>query len=244
MIILDTETTGLGPDSSVIELAIADANVNLNKHYPYNLEIRHTYDEYFTPIQPLTFDAMAINHITPERLENKPKLRESSIFGLFSTYNGIIVGHNIQYDLDALRRDGLELKGNVVDTLRCTQHLLSDLPKYNLQYLRYALGLYKAESKEHPAHNALGDVYVTANLLAYLLDKVDNNIEKLIELTSTPVVLKYCTFKKHKGETWESVAQTDRQYLTYLLDNLTDMNEDLKHTLQYYLEDKRQQMLY
>lgn len=237
MIVLDTETTGRGENERVIQLGAAIVKLNPSEPYPSNIFIEKALNEYFClDGKDISYGAMAVHHITPEMLLGKPKFKESDIYKELSKLgNEIVIGHNVNFDLKWLDNEGLKFNGMIIDTLKCAKHLVPNVEKYSLQYLRYALGLYKQEKRSISSHNALGDVYVTINLLAYLLNKVDNKVASLINLTSKPVLEHICHFKKYKGLTWEEVADKDIQYLEWLRDNVQDMSEDLKYTLNYYL---------
>ncbi len=99
----------------------------------------------------------------------------------------------------------------LIDTLRCAKHLLPDSPNHRLQYLRYALGLYEIEKPEAnklgitiKAHDAIGDVLVMKLLLSKLVRLTQekypdvNPMQKLAELTQTPVLMKTFKFGKYK----------------------------------------------
>ena len=89
-------------------------------------------------------------------------------------------------------------------TMRVAKHLWPDAPGYGNQVLRYWLEL-PVDSDCVP-HRALGDAQVTAQLLLKELALVDGSVERLLELTETPVLLKTVPFGKHKGEAVEGRA--------------------------------------
>ncbi|MDY0328396.1 MAG: 3'-5' exonuclease, partial [Arcobacteraceae bacterium] len=156
-----------------------------------------------------------------------------------------LIAHNISFDLGMLVKEGFVCNMQLIDTLRCARHLLDDFPYHRLQYLRYALDLYKTEEDEAlklgitiKAHDAIGDVLVMKLLLAkltqlakdkYALSNKDT-IAKLVELTSTPVFVKILKFGKYKGELLETIAKKDMGYLQWLL-NTTDLDEDLRYSI-------------
>ena len=120
---------------------------------------------------------------------------------------------------------------------------------HGLQYLRYALNLYKSEKEEAnklnitiKAHDAIGDVLVMKLFLRELVAKTrevypnDNPMKKLVTLSSTPVFVQTFKFGKYKGEKIADVAQKDANYLNWMLNNMEDMDEDLKYTLSKVLQ--------
>jgi DNA polymerase III epsilon subunit-like protein len=132
--------------------------------------------------------------------------------------------------------------------LRCAKHLLPDSPYHRLQYLRYALELYKTEGAEAhalgisiKAHDAIGDVLVMKLLLSKLVllakeqfPENKNPMKTLVKLTETPVLIKVFKFGKHKGKEVAEVVKEDKGYLTWMRKNM-DMDEDMQFTLDYYL---------
>ena len=55
-------------------------------------------------------------------------------------------------------------------------------------------------------------------------------MEKLAELTQTPVFIKTFKFGKYRGKDIQEVASTDAGYLNWMKSNM-DLDEDLKYTL-------------
>ena len=90
-----------------------------------------------------------------------------------------------------LKREGIE-PSKVICTLKLARHLdgTGVIPKYNLQYLRYYLGL-EIDAKPH---DALGDIMVLeavfkriyAKLVAYGLS---NPVNEMIKVSNNPVLL-------------------------------------------------------
>jgi len=142
-----------------------------------------------------------------------------------------------------IQKEGFEPRLQLIDTLRCAKHLFKELPYHRLQYIRYALELYKTEQEEASknniiikAHDAIGDVLVMKLFLSKLVAKCKeiypdyNPIEKLVELTKTPVFIETFKFGKYKGKTTIEVAKIDAGYLSWMRQNM-DLDEDMKYTL-------------
>ena len=132
----------------------------------------------------------------------------------------------------------------LIDTLRCAKHLYPELPYHRLQYIRYALDLYKSEQQEADslnitikAHDAIGDVLVMKLFLRQLVVRCNevypdyNTMEKLAELTQTPVFIKTFRFGKYKGQDVLAVAAQDIGYLQWMRANMADLDEDMRYTL-------------
>ena len=233
IIILDTETTDKDEGKRLIQLAYK------------NMETGEFVNEYFKPPMPISFGAMAVHHVTNEMVADKKPFDESehkaSVAELLK--ENILVAHNAPFDIQVLKNEGLEI-GESLDTLRLSRHLLkSEL--YNLQFLRYSLGL----NVEASAHDALGDVLVLEALFLYLkkqaeeqfeLSSEEDVIKKLLELNDMPVLLDTIGFGKHRGKSFADIVKEDRSYLQWLFGSesekpVNDQNEELVYTLKHYL---------
>jgi uncharacterized protein (DUF3820 family) len=61
-----------------------------------------------------------------------------------------------------------------------------------------------------------------------------NPMQKMAELTNTPVVMKIFKFGKYKGRDIEDISHEDLGYLKWMRKNL-DLDEDMSFTLDSYL---------
>ncbi|MFZ2190334.1 MAG: exonuclease domain-containing protein [Candidatus Magasanikiibacteriota bacterium] len=233
IIILDTETTDKDPNNRLVQLAYK------------NLSTGELINEFFKPVVPITFGAMAVHHITNKMVENKPFFEGSeyktNLINLLK--ENILVAHNAPFDIQVLKNEGVAI-GQSLDTLRIARHLL-DSEQYSLQYLRYFLDL----EIEANAHDALGDILVLEGLFNYLQNHVkvkfnysteEEVLHKLLELNAQPVLLDIINFGKYRGKTFAEVASSDKSYLKWLFGSETekpeaDQNEELVYTLRHWL---------
>jgi DNA polymerase III epsilon subunit-like protein len=170
-------------------------------------------------------------------LKNQPKFKDSKAYKFLEKHNDestTIVGHNIKFDLAMLEKSGFSFKGEIIDTLRVTKHLIPECEQFSLQFLRYELKLYKQEKEQLQAHNALSDAKIVKNLYEYLLDMAPK--DKLAELSFKKVLITKFEFGKHNGRYIEEIAMIDRGYLEWMLANILDLDEDLRYSIEYYLE--------
>ena len=121
----------------------------------------------------------------------------------------------------------------VICTLKLARYLDKEgvIPKYSLQYLRYFLNL----QVNATAHDALGDVIVLEALFRRIYAKAaeefgDQVVEKMIEVSAKPILLKKMPFGKHKGLDMEAVPI---DYLEWL--SRTDLDEDMEYTVRHYM---------
>lgn len=234
LIFLDTETTGNTKDDVLCQLAYHELGSNTDFCALYN------------PGRSIPPEASAVTHITNKHVADKPKFKESpdyeNIKKLLESDDVIVVAHNAVFDLDMLQKENIVPK-NFICTLRVARDLDTDgkLPKYNLQYLRYALDL----NVEAQAHDALGDVLVLRALFERLLAKMielhsneEVAIEKMIEVSSHPSIFRTIGFGKYAGRNLDEVLKMDRGYLEWLYDQKksSEQNEeDWLYTLEKLL---------
>lgn len=233
LIYLDLETTGLEPKDRLCSIGlIAVDGSDITTHY-----------DLVKPPRKIRPDAMALHHITNEMVKQRSGFSESEAGRWLMAHNGkehVLFGHNIEFDLAMLHKEGLVWQGGVVDTLKCTRLLIPECEQYGLQYLRYELGLYKGEEAvaagmgiELTAHHALSDAFLVYRLHGYLASMAD--VAKLLDLTVERALVEKFTFGKHKGKYIEEVALSDPGYLQWMLAEMFDMDEDLRYSVEYYL---------
>lgn len=241
-ILFDTETTGASEEDKIIQIGM------MIVHSKTNIEV---FDELCSTTVPIKLEAMEVHNIIPSMLEGKESFITTNSYENLLKYNeseNYLIAHNIGFDLGMLVKEGFKNQYTLIDTLRCAKHLFDDMPYHRLQYLRYALELYKIEEKEADdlgitikAHDAIGDVLVMKLFLSKLVQKVGelypkiNPMVKLAELTNTPVLIKTFKFGKYKGSDVSEVAKKDAGYLAWMRDNMKDLDEDMRYTLDSYL---------
>ena len=223
-IFLDTETTGSGPTDRLCQIA-------------FKTDLGLTVNELFNPGKPISIDAMSIHHITNEMVQDKPSFHGSAVCkqltDLLNTEGNVMVAHNAAFDMNMLKRDGIEAK-NAVCTLKLTRYLDTDgvIPRYSLQYLRYYLNI---DVNANP-HDALGDVWGFEALLKRIYSQAIDEfgkdaVEQMIEVSNSPVLYRKMPFGKHKGT---KIGEVPADYLQWL--STTDLDEDLRYTVEHYLK--------
>jgi DNA polymerase III epsilon subunit-like protein len=241
-VLFDTETTGNQEEDRIIQVG---AMVVYAKD---NIEV---FDELCSSTVPISIEAMEVHNITPETIAGKPPFSETKFAQKVNELNAkenYLIAHNINFDLGMLEKEGFTNHYTLIDTVRCAKHLLPESPFHRLQYLRYSLDLYKTEEEEArklgitvKAHDAIGDVLIMKLLLSKLVQLTQarfpgiNPMQKMAELTRTPVLLRTFKFGKYKEREIEEIAQEDMGYLKWMRNNL-ELDEDLAFTLDYYLK--------
>jgi exodeoxyribonuclease X len=236
-IILDTETTGTKEEDRIIQLSFLVTNENN--------EIEEIHNTLCKAPVPISYEAMAIHHITPEMIEKKDFIHNTNAWKRLNELNipeNVMVIHNAKFDIEMLFKEDFENQMQIIDTFRCVKHLWPE-GRHSLQINRYSLGLYKKEKEiakkyniEINAHNALGDVVVLKLLLDYLLE--NRNVDELIKLTKEPILYEKFYFGKYKFEKIVDVIEKDIGYIEFLLNNPEiELDFDIRYSINYYLQE-------
>jgi DNA polymerase-3 subunit epsilon/exodeoxyribonuclease X len=237
-VILDTETTGTDVEDRIIQIGFIVTDGR-------NTSV---FNELCMPPVPIKIGAMATHHITPEMVNNKPSIKETVAFKTLSelnSYDNYLLIHNSPFDLKMLEKEGFVSQMQVIDTLRCAKHLFPEEESHGLQYFRYKLGIYRQEAEEAKkfgievrAHDAIGDVLVLKIFIRFLLEQLPEELDfhdkmkKLVKLSMEPVFIKKpLKFGKHKGMSLEEIKKHDIGYLRWMIDNMQDLDEDIKYTI-------------
>lgn len=237
-LILDTETTGTGELDRVIQLGFVVLGGK-------EVEV---HNEFFSSSVPISIGAMETHGITPQMLQGKPACQDSAAYKRLLALNdddNYLIVHNAPFDMDMLAKEGFFPKMKIVDTLRVAKHLLPDEEAHRLQYFRYKMELYKDEALEASklgivvkAHDAIGDVLVLKLFLSRLRELVEakfagvNPVEKMVELTKTPIIINSFRFGKYKDKTLDEVAKNDPAYLKWMLTGMEKLDDDLRYSIE------------
>jgi len=160
-ILFDTETTGNQDEDRIIQVGamIVDSKGKIE-----------VFDELCSTVLPIKIEAMAVHGITPNLIEGKGIFTETNFYKTLQSLNNqenYLIAHNMPFDMGMMEKEGFLSNIQIIDTLRVAKHLLKDSESHALQYLRYALELYKDEQEEAnkynitiKAHDAIGYVLV------------------------------------------------------------------------------------
>lgn len=239
IIVLDTETTGMFEKDRICQLSY----LVLNEDF----EIEEIHNDLCLPPVPLSYEAMAIHHITPEMLEGKSLCVQTKAYQRLmelNTPHNLLVIQNATFDLSMLMKEGFESEMNLIDTFRVLRAYYPNEGSFSLQVKRYQWGLYKQEQDlakklgiTIQAHDALGDVVVLKHLFERLCK--EHSIPHMIVMCSEPIVLTYIPYGKNKGKKFVDIAHTDRQDLHYML-NANGIDSDVKASILYALETTKE----
>lgn len=226
VVIIDTETTGIDCETDrLVELA----GCHLERKFP-------DFTTFVNPERDIPPEAKAIHHITEQDVADAPSEGRAldQLCEHFEFEPLVFAAHNAKFDRGFLERINPALAPKWVCTYKCSILAWPDAPGHSNQVLRYWLGLELGDQIPEGLfpHRALYDTIVTRGILERLLARV--SLDRLIEISSGPILLPKVTFGKHKGEAWKNVPYG---YLKWCVSQ-PDMNEDVLYTAHYYLDRK------
>ena len=209
-IIFDTETHAL--EGRVIEAAYIPMTLANGKA---SFKPSESFNQRYYPEAQIDIAAMAVHHILKQDLQGMPHYTKFTL----SSDVEFIVGHNIDYDIRAIKRSGVEGPFKPICTLALARRYLPHAPAYNLAALSYYLSKDQAKVREvlKNAHSALTDVNLTAALMNHLIGVIPKeykfNMQDLYMHSLECRIPVYMPFGEHKGKKIELVPDSYKQWL-------------------------------
>lgn len=224
-LVLDTETTGT--DYKVAE--IIEAGFVIKENGTWNI-----FQELHKPSNPVPPFVQSICYINNAMVADKPKFVEvKDKFQEIINGFKVLVAHNHFYDMKVLENHGVDSsKHQWLCSWRMIKKLTNGddtVESTTLPYLRFRFEL--DVPIEMLCHRAGNDSYMTALLLEYILDRleetgdIDKNLPYLPQLLAwleAPIIYTTFPFGKHKGVKMEDVPVS---YYKWALANMDSLNE-------------------
>ncbi|MCY1160828.1 Exodeoxyribonuclease 10 [compost metagenome] len=225
-IILDTETHTL--NGQPIEIAYAPIQIHDGK---LTLDKSQIFDQLYRVDEPISYAAMAVHHILESELVDQPHYTSFSL-PQDTTY---IIGHNIDYDIRALEKCGVDIsKIKAICTLALARLVWPDAEAHNISALIYMItkGSAKARDMIKKAHRADMDIILTANILMHEIHHLKiQTIEELYTASEDARIPRTINFGKHRGT---AIAGLPTDYMQWLL-----RQEDLDPYLRKAIENAK-----
>jgi len=225
-IILDTETHTL--NGQPIEIAYAPIQIHDGK---LTLDKSQIFDQLYRVDEPISYAAMAVHHILESELVDQPHYTSFSL-PQDTTY---IIGHNIDYDIRALEKCGIDIsKIKAICTLALARLVWPDAEAHNISALIYMItkGSAKARDMIKKAHRADMDIILTANILMHEIHHLKiQTIEELYTASEDARIPRTINFGKHRGT---AIADLPADYMQWLL-----RQEDLDPYLRKAIENAK-----
>ncbi|WP_068467449.1 putative quorum-sensing-regulated virulence factor [Candidatus Protochlamydia phocaeensis] len=228
---IDCETTGLDAQQDrVIEVAVMCFDAN---------QIYAQMESLVNPECPIPETSIAIHHITPDMVKDKPTIAQVLPDILKMIGDHIIVGHGVGFDIDILatsaERHSIPCKirqNRFLDTLRMAR-LYGESPINSLEYLRQHFNI-----PLEGAHRAMSDVVVNKEVFKHL-SKRYKTTEQLFDALSRPILMSTMPLGKHKGRPLKEVPL---QYLQWISNK--DFDQDLLFSVRSELKRRRKGNLF
>ena len=225
-IILDTETHTL--NGQPIEIAYAPIQIHNGK---LTLDKSQIFDQLYRVDEPISYAAMAVHHILESELVDQPHYTSFSL-PQDTTY---IIGHNIDYDIRALEKCGVDIsKIKAICTLALARLVWPDAEAHNISALIYMItkGSAKARDMIKKAHRADMDIILTANILMHEIHHLKiQTIEELYTASEDARIPRTINFGKHRGT---AITDLPADYMQWLL-----RQEDLDPYLRKAIENAK-----
>lgn len=237
---IDVEATGLDYENDrLIQLAFLKV---------LNDEFEVFDDLCYTDIE-MTEEVINIHKITNLMLKDKYWPYETNSFVELEKGNiksNYFISHGNELDLKMLENEELKIVMKCIDTEKCTRHLLKETKSFKLENLinnnhlseKSKIIAKKLGLTELNAHDAMSDALWHYVLFQFLLEKVNGDIDLLVELTETPFLMETIPFGKYKNKTFEEIFLKDPNDFIWMYVNIARDWEDLEYTLIHWLETK------
>lgn len=214
----DTETSGLGADAGVVEIAWVETDEHFN--------VLRTERSLINPEVPIQFGAMSVHGITEAMVADQPTISqfmEAVNFPLRGE-SKILCCHNVSFDkrfFAPWMDEGFE----TLCTLKCARVLYPDAENHKLQTLKYMFDLTGDHDK---AHTALEDVMVAIQLAQRMCADAGTDLHGLLEVQNRQRQITTIGFGKHRGK---KLADLPADYVDWLLNKADKVDPDLRAAL-------------
>lgn len=215
---VDTETTGLGKDDKICEVAFIHVDDDLN--------VISTSTSLINPGRPISAGAGAVNGITDTMVADAQTI-EAYMAGdgaVMVDDDVLIIGHNIAFDMKYL---GQHLPESVktLCTVKCARHIYPDADNHKQATLAYMLGLTTDRSK---AHSADGDIDVLIGIFACMMRDADVDIDGMLAIQDIPIKITKMNFGMHRGMKLEDLPAS---YVRWCLEDYKALKPDMRQAL-------------
>ena len=161
LVSIDLETTGLDPQKdAIIEIAAVRFN---------GTRIEDEWATLINPGRPIPPQITMLTGISNEMVRNAPPIK--AVLQSLADFvgNSPVVGHNVQFDLGFLQKQGILQLAEAIDTYELAAVLIPSASRYNLGSLGQILGILIPNS-----HRALDDARLTHAVFINLYEKALN----------------------------------------------------------------------
>jgi DNA polymerase III epsilon subunit-like protein len=236
--LFDTETTGIAPErgDQVVQFAAFMVDLTSGEQYEFS--------SLCDPGRPIPEGASKIHGVTDDKVKGAPSFPavlddfNTSLRGLVGGRGLVYGGHNVQFDIRFLPKDGglLDHQG-VVCTLRLARRTWPNLLNHQLStvYREVCPGGGLLDN----AHNASADVEMCWEVIKGAFRKqaaekqgqamgMEQFVQSLSWISKSPTRLETMPFGKHKGVKFADIPV---DYIEWCLRTWTKVDPDVKHSM-------------
>lgn len=223
LLVFDTETTGLGLDAGVCEVAWVEIDDDMN--------VLDKQRSLINPGVPISPAASGVHRITDDMVRDAPTLHDflnGAIPGI-GQKTVLMIAHNASFDAKFLKPHVGALE--TMCTLKLARQAWPESPDHKLSTLMFFLQLAIAGS-----HNALDDVMTCHGVLKLGCHKLGLTLEEAFYLLRKPREVTHMPFgKQHKGRL---LTEVPTDYLKWCL-TLENLDSDLRASIEKIMKKKR-----
>ena len=216
IIVVDIETTGLGPGARPVEVAWIQVDRDLN-------EIARA-GSLVNPGIPIEPGASAVNGITDDMVATSPTLDQfmrSVHSDPFAKGNTLVIAHNAPFDYPHFAP--FCASSEPLCTLRLARHVFADFDNYRLESLCTHLSLGGTQE-----HRAMAYTEMCVALTKYMADQGTDGIDGLLALAERALSEMNMPFGKHKNT---PIADLPSDYVGWMRAEMNGLDGDLKACL-------------
>ncbi|HAV5431496.1 TPA: 3'-5' exonuclease [Acinetobacter baumannii] len=211
-LIFDTETHKLHGD--IIEAAAIEV---IFPQFTADISIIPTlfdFSKRYKPSEPISLGAMAVHHIVDEDLVKCPSFKT---FKWPKDHIQYLIGHNIDYDIEAVKRAGEDTSHiKPICTLAMARYLWPTLEAHNLNALAYHISRDRKTTRRglRNSHSALTDCKTTYSLLLKIVqEKNIKSFQELYLFSEKARIPTHIFYGKYRGS---AIAELDKSTLIWL----------------------------
>lgn len=226
--VLDVETTGFPPDAAVCEIGWQDVD---DREIGAPL-VGATGWHLANPGRPMPPDASAIHHLVDADVAGHPSPQTVLSAIAYGVPVDLFAAHAAKFEQEFIK----DPAGRPwICTYKCAIRLWPDAPAFSNFALWYWLRLNERSEFRAPSlapHRAGRDAFTTAAILSVML-RQGAEVGQLVEWSGLPVLLPGpVKFGKNKGAAWTDLPA---DYLRWIVDKATELDEDTRFTAGHYL---------
>lgn len=211
-LIFDTETHKLHGDiieAAAMEIVFTQFSSDI-PIYPTMFDFNKRYK----PSEPISIAAMAIHHIVDEDLVKCPSFTK---FKLPKDDIEYLIGHNIDYDIEAIERAGTDTSSiKRICTLAIARYLWPHFESHTLTALSYQLSRDRKATRRglRGAHSALNDCKTTYVLLCNIVrERQIKSMQELYQFSEMARTPTHIFYGPHRGKAIVDLSSYDLEFI-------------------------------